>query len=106
MYAVILDIVMGIILKILPGNRILFGICWLILALISGYKAIPLYYRRIRKTLEKRGLVMRTPVKSEELSASLRKEGGPSVKRLLIYTFIRYLVVQCIIGIEFSKNVL
>lgn len=60
---------------------------------LVGFMALPIYYDHIHIKIDKRGLIKRPPVLVEELDVSLRKEGMPSIKAVLIYILLRYVFV-------------
>ena len=78
------------------------AIAAVIFLIIYGACAMPWYYQHIHNSIQKRGLLMRSPEESPELEKSLSKEGEPSVKRAVIYMVLRAFVIVCCKDIMFS----
>lgn len=101
--AVALDIIsmtlIGVLLHFswIPG--VLFFVAML---MVRGVLGIPLYYLHIKKAVDKRGLLRRSPVESEEARESLEKEGKPSWVRVVIYFFLKCFAAVCLDSILFS----
>ena len=96
--AIIIDIIRWVVLTLMPNGlfKVIAAFVWMVL---TGFIAIPLYYKHINKIMNNRGLLMRADVKSEKISQSLAKEGQPSLKRALIYCVFLLLTIQCCNGI-------
>lgn len=69
------------------------------LCLIMPFLSVPLYHKHICKCLEARGLKKRKNTDCPELKESLRRQGAPSVKRVILFRIITSLLYACIEGI-------
>ncbi len=81
----------------------IFGILFFaFLAIMKGFLAVPLYYERIKKSVELRGLLMRSAGESEAAYESLKKEGKPSIMRAVFYLLGKCFAAICLDSILFS----
>lgn len=100
-YDLITMVIGGLLIRFSFGA---FVCLWMILAFIKGFRAYPLYYIYMKKAVEQRGLLMRSPIKSKSAAESLRKAAKPSLSllRVAVYLFFKCFAAVCLDSIFFS----
>ncbi|MBQ4537835.1 MAG: hypothetical protein II994_09515 [Lachnospiraceae bacterium] len=101
--AVIFDVITMVMAGVMLHFSNMAGLAvFLVMALVRGLLGIPMYYLHIKKAVEKRGLLRRSPLESKAARESLEKEGKPSKVRVVIYLLLKCFAAVCLDSILFS----
>ncbi len=101
--AVVLDAIAMILTGVLSHFSWIAGVVFFIaMIMVRGILGIPLYYLHIKKAVEKRGLLRRSPVESKEAKERLEMAGKPSVARVIVYFLLKCFAAVCLDSILFS----
>lgn len=101
--AAVLDAIAMVLMGVLLHFSWIAGVVFLVvMMMVRGIMGIPLYYLHIKKAVEKRGLLQRSPVESKEAKESLEMAGKPSWARVIIYFLLKCFAAVCLDSILFS----